>query len=104
MFLPLILDVEPHAAIEGPVGRGEQDKVAGGVSEARVELAGFVAGCAVAAVEALIGFARRRGDRGVGDSVRKGEEDDVAYVAAVAGAVKGATGGCGVVVHGRKSG
>lgn len=98
------MGVEAHAAVEGPIGGGEQDEVAGGISKARVELGGFVAGGAVAAVEALVGFPGRRRDRGVRDGVGEGEEDDVADFAAVAGAVVGAADGWGIVGHGGKSG
>lgn len=99
MGLPVVVSVDAHAAVERPVGGGEQDEVARCIIEARVKLPGFVAGGAVAAVEALAGHARRRRVPGVGEGVREGEEDNVANIAAVARAVVGAADGRGVHGH-----
>jgi hypothetical protein len=80
------------------IQRGEEHKVLGGPGHADVEVAGLVAGRAVAAVELLVG-AGGVGGRGRGDGggfVGECEEDDVLDRAAVTGAVEGAACWCRV--------
>lgn len=73
------------------IQRGEEHKVLGGPGCAHVEVAGLVAGGAVAAVKLLIADRGRGEGRG---SMGECEEDDVLDAAAVAGAVKGAACWC----------
>lgn len=79
------------------VQRGEQHEVLGGPDGAHVEVAGLVAGHAVAAVQLLVGAGGVGGERRVdGRLVGESQEDDVLDGAAEARAVEGAACGCRV--------
>lgn len=86
------------AGVVSELGRGiqrrEQHKVLRGPGRAHVEVAGLVAGRAVAAVELLVGAGRvggrGRGSGGGGRFVGERQEDNVLDGAAVTGAVEGA--------------